>query len=347
MRRSRLLASAVLALLAVAGPARADTVVLVDGRQVQGRTREEGDELVVQQKFGEVRFPRAQVVRVVKEDDVYAQLERKQKELADGTADERYSLGVWCREKGLDGEARVAFTSVLRLDPDHAGARAALGYVREDGRWLTEDDRMRAQGLVKVGARWMTPAEKVKLEADLAEKREQAREAAKKAEEEKELARKKKAEAEREARAARIKAYEDELARARAQRRAADEEEGFGLQVYQGPASGPYGYLGPWGGSYWAGPVPSTNDILAYTGARRRHRYPTYARPFLGKVVTYGTYGGVPDAWDGGWGVGIDGWSGGSFSGSSSSSGWGIGVTLQGSWTSRSGRAQIRFRTGF
>ena len=70
-------------------PVRADTVVLTDGRQVQGRTREEGDELVVQQKFGEVRFARSLVLRVVKEDDVYSQLERKQKELGEGTADER------------------------------------------------------------------------------------------------------------------------------------------------------------------------------------------------------------------------------------------------------------------
>jgi hypothetical protein len=329
-----------LVLLALAlAPARADTVVLTDGRQVSGRTSEEGDSIVVQQKFGEVRFPKALVAKIVKEDDLYSQLERKQKDLANGTADDRYTLGVWCREKGLDAEARSAFLSVLRLDPDHTGARAGLGYVRQDGRWLTEDDLMKAKGLVKFDGRWMEPAEKVRLEADQAKKRALAREAAKKAEDEREAARRKKLDDERTARLARIKAYEEELARARAQQQAADESEGFGLRVYEGPV-GPYGFYGPLPyGSYWAGTQPSAADMLAYAGVRSgRFRYPTRARPFLGRVVVYGTTGG----WDQG-GCGF----GDSFSSTQSRSGFDLGVSIQGTWTSRSGRAQVRVRTGF
>src|SRR5581483_1205326 len=159
----RRLAASLVLLLALGSVARADIVHLTDGRKVQGRTSVEGDELVVEQKFGQVRFPRSLVLKIEKEDDVYAQLERKQRELGRGTAEERYALGVWCREKGLDAEARVAFLSVLKLDPDHAGARGALGFVKEDGRWIAEDDLMRSRGLVRVDGKWITPAEKVQI----------------------------------------------------------------------------------------------------------------------------------------------------------------------------------------
>jgi hypothetical protein len=340
-RTSLALALVAAALVSGARHACADTVFLTDGRRVQGRSSIEGDEVVVQQKFGEVRFARALVSKIVKEDDVYSELERKQKDLGAGTADERYSLGVWCREKGFDAEARAAFLSVLKLDPDHGGARAALGYVRDEGRWITEDDLMRSKGLVKFDGRWMTPTDKVKLEAEQAHKRELAREAAKKAEDEKEAKRRAKLDAEREARDARMRAYEDELARERARLSAEDPGDGFGLRVYDGPI-GPYGcYYGPaFFGGYWAGPVPSTNDILAYAGVRSgRFRYPTRARPFLGRVVTYGTFA-APDYLDGGFGT-ASGFS------ERASSSFGFGASLSGTWTSRSGRAQVRVRVGF
>src|SRR5581483_6953261 len=103
-------------------------------------------------------------------------------------------------EHKLDDEARAAFLAVLKVDPDHAGARAALGYILDNGRWITEDDQMRAKGMVKFQGRWMTPADKVRAEAELQDKLAKAKEAAKKAEEEKQAARAAKLQAERDAR---------------------------------------------------------------------------------------------------------------------------------------------------
>src|SRR5947209_2784071 len=246
--------------VALASVAFADTVIMKDGRELQGRSTIEGDEIVVRQKHGEVRVLRADVLRVDREDDVYSQYEKKEKDLASGTADERYQLGVWARDHKIDDEARTAFLSVLKVDPDHSGARAALGYVKVDGRWVTEDDRMRARGLVKFQGKWMTPADKIKAEADQAEKIAQAREAAKKAEEDKLAARAAKQKAERDARLARIEAYEEELARARARRRVEEESEPSFISATYGP----YGsYLGPY--SYYVGPTNLSNaDVLIY-----------------------------------------------------------------------------------
>jgi hypothetical protein len=225
---------------------------------------------------------------------------------------------------------------VLKVDPDHAGARAALGYVLENGRWITEDDQMRARGMVKFQGRWMTPGDKVRAEADLADKIAKA----KKAEEDKIAAQKAKYQADREARLARIQAYEEELARARAKQRAADEADGFGLSSV---TYGPYGYYrGPFAYSYYVGPQNLSNrDILIYAGYQSgRYRFGNgrLATPTQGRVVTVvnpGYVGGCYDAW--GYG----------YSGYSQVNSFGVGVQIQGSWTSRNGRSQVRFRTGF
>jgi hypothetical protein len=341
------IAPLLVALLAVSAPAFADTVVLRDGRRLQGRTESVGDEIVIRQKHGEVRVAKADIVRIEHEDDVYSQLDRKQHDLGNGTADERYTLGVWCRDNHLDTESRAAFLSVLKLDPDHSGARAALGYVREDNRWITEDDQMRARGLVKLDNRWVTPAEKVRAEAEAADKKVKAREAAKKAEEDKEAKRRAKLDAEREARLARIQAYEEELARARARRRA-EEESDPGYSYYSGFV-GPYGVYGdPYGyGGYIGGYRPyyygiglSTNDQLAlYAKLRAQSR----TGSIYGTTTGYG-YGSSTYGLSGSY-YGTTG--SGAYYGSSSYGGMGLGVGLSGSYTSRSGRTQIRVRTGF
>lgn len=49
---------------------------------------------------------------------------------------EQYALGVWCRENGLGDQAQSAFRRVIALDPEHAEARGALGFVRYGDRWL-------------------------------------------------------------------------------------------------------------------------------------------------------------------------------------------------------------------
>ena len=336
-----------LLVLSAAGVALADVVVMKDGRQLQGRSTVEGDEVVIRQKHGEVRVPRDEVLKIERQDDVYSQLARKEKELAGGTADDRYQLGVWARDHKLDDEARAAFLSVLKVDPDHAGARAALGYVLEGGRWLTEEDQMRARGMVKFQGRWMTPADKIRAEADNADKLAKAREAVKKAEEDKLAARAAKLQAERDARLARIQTYEEELARARARRQAAEEAEPLGFSsVTYGPYGGfgRYGLVGgPIGYSYYVGPRNLSNrDILIYAGYQSgRYRYGNgrLAVPARGGFVTLGAYGTGYGCNNGGWGSG--------YYGSQSYSSYGYGVQLQGSWTSKSGKAQVRFRTGF
>lgn len=70
-----------------------------------------------------------------------------------------YLLALWCDENGLDDEAKLEFEKVLALDPDHAGARQSLGYVKSGDQWLSGEEAMRAKGLVRHEGEWLLPEE--------------------------------------------------------------------------------------------------------------------------------------------------------------------------------------------
>jgi hypothetical protein len=74
-------------------------------------------------------------------------------------AREHYLLGVWAKEKGLDAEARTAFTQAVELESDHAGARQELGHVQSGERWLTLPEAMEAKGMVLRDGRWILQEE--------------------------------------------------------------------------------------------------------------------------------------------------------------------------------------------
>jgi hypothetical protein len=92
-----------------------------------------------------------------------AELEKAYRERAEALASDdatgHYQLGLWCSQKGLENEARLEFERVMAIEPDHAGARRELGYVKHHDRWLTRDEGMRAKGLVLHEGRWLLPEE--------------------------------------------------------------------------------------------------------------------------------------------------------------------------------------------
>jgi hypothetical protein len=207
---------AALALMCAAGFAHADIVHLRDGRVIEGSLIREGDTIIVRRKLGSIHVHASDVLRIEETADRWDELERLQRQLGNGTADERYRLGVWSREHSFKKQAKRAFLSVLRVDLDHAGARAALGYVRHDGRWITRSDKLRLEGLVEHEGQWLKPEAKAKLMAAQKAKAQAAREARVKAKEDAKLERRERREAKREARRERNRERQLELARARA-----------------------------------------------------------------------------------------------------------------------------------
>ncbi|MGE0712780.1 MAG: tetratricopeptide repeat protein [Planctomycetota bacterium] len=168
MRRIRGTTAALLmsCLMVMTGTARADelawdTVVLKSGQELRGSVSRQGDVLVVRQRYGSTEVPVDQVKAVIERHDPLDERTMLEAQgFAHGTLEQRLRYAAFLNQQGLPREAKEAYLEVLRLDPDHAAARAALGYVRLDGRWLTFEQSQAAKGLVLYQGAWLTVAER-------------------------------------------------------------------------------------------------------------------------------------------------------------------------------------------
>ena len=64
-----------------------------------------------------------------------AQFEIRKRKLVPLDAEAHYQLGMWLKSKHQHPDAQEYFRKVVRLDPDHTGARRELGERSKDGRW--------------------------------------------------------------------------------------------------------------------------------------------------------------------------------------------------------------------
>jgi hypothetical protein len=64
-------------------------------------------------------------------------LYEKMREKSPDTAAGHLTLARWCLGRNLDDQARAHLTRLLDFLPDHAAAREALGFVRLGGKWLS------------------------------------------------------------------------------------------------------------------------------------------------------------------------------------------------------------------
>ena len=154
--------------------AAADVVVTTDDRVLAGRvevvTADDGTpvRLRVHTAAGPVEVPAAAVAHRVADPVELKPVFRARRdaigEARAATAAALVALGRWGRAAGLDLEARACFDDVVAVAPDHPEARAALGHVRHQGRWMTEGEAMRAKGFVLYDGRWMLPAERALYE---------------------------------------------------------------------------------------------------------------------------------------------------------------------------------------
>lgn len=131
-----LLAAAVIVLGAAS--ALGDILHLKDGRKIEGKILEENrNEVVIETRFGgQRRVEQDRILRIERKRTPKELYETRKKSANEKSADSMYELGQWCKENGLVIESLEAFRKALAVDTNHAEARAALGYVRKDGRWM-------------------------------------------------------------------------------------------------------------------------------------------------------------------------------------------------------------------
>jgi hypothetical protein len=115
-----------------------DVVVLRGGSSLRGLILDHRstDEVI---KFrtdrGELPVLRGSIERIERDDD----MDRRYwlaREYYDETAEGFYELALWCDANQLEEARDEHLNDALRLDPNHAGARQRLGFVRRGREWV-------------------------------------------------------------------------------------------------------------------------------------------------------------------------------------------------------------------
>jgi len=169
-------------LLCLVRTAGADLVYFHDGSVQEGKVVHQDEQAVVVSYAlhgGEVQisYPAEKIERIEwKQTPQEVRREEYERLLANVDPDSAASwlaLAQWCgQDKAFEEERRRAYRRVLDIDPDNEAARAALGYVRHEGAWMTESDAMVARGYVLHNGQWVPGdqyADIVKAEAQRAE----------------------------------------------------------------------------------------------------------------------------------------------------------------------------------
>lgn len=129
------------ALLVLAPSAWADRVTLTNGYAVEGRVSEAGDILRVELKRGWVEFAKERVAQVEKGPTPWEVYADRVKGLAPDDIPGQLAMARWCLGVNLPEEARRHHELAMAADPECPEARLALGFHKEEGRWVREAPR--------------------------------------------------------------------------------------------------------------------------------------------------------------------------------------------------------------
>jgi len=155
------------ALFVAIGPVRGAEVTLLDGRVWEGViVRENKDTLVLETVGGEIEISRTAIKDIDRKPTRRELYQIKLDAIDRNDPDQHYLLGLWCRRQNMSREAEYHLNYAVGLDPEHEGARRALGQVKYEGKWMPEAEAKTAQGLRFYAGRWMTKEAAALAEAE-------------------------------------------------------------------------------------------------------------------------------------------------------------------------------------
>ncbi len=151
-------AAAVVVGLAAADVVRADIFQVSDGRRIEGAVvSESADEVVIlSDEHGELTLATSEITKRRKSTPPETGYLRQRSRSPD-TADGHFKLAKFCAKRGMKNLAQAEIERTIELDPDHAGARKALGQVQRDGEWISQEEDMLARGYVRFCEQWVAP----------------------------------------------------------------------------------------------------------------------------------------------------------------------------------------------
>lgn len=144
-------------LAALISVASADEVVLKNGSKIEGTVVEDGNKIMIDIGSGTITVDRSEVKSINKANGLNEECDRRMKEARPDDAEAQWQVYVWAKQQeGLKARAERQLRKVLEIDPNHEGARRALGYVQHKGAWLTPEEHKAALGLVKYNGDWVS-----------------------------------------------------------------------------------------------------------------------------------------------------------------------------------------------
>ncbi|HMI93862.1 MAG TPA: hypothetical protein VK509_20955 [Polyangiales bacterium] len=155
---------AMLVLVAGVAPARADRVHLANGSVIEGKASALGDKVVVEIDSGAITLSRDSVTKIEAGESNVQRVAARYAQLKPGDVRGLLELADFCRDHGMPARERELLQQVIEHAPDHAQARARLGYVRSGAGWITHDEHMRAQGFVLHQGQWLERKQVLELE---------------------------------------------------------------------------------------------------------------------------------------------------------------------------------------
>ena len=136
---------------------------------LEGKSQRDGDKVVVETDSGAIALPADMVKRIEPGTSDVQEFEARLAKLAPGDTRGLLALADYCRDHDMPAHEKEALQRILQVEPDHAQARARLGYVKTPSGWRTQDEQMEAQGFVKFEGRWVTRDELRNIERGLSE----------------------------------------------------------------------------------------------------------------------------------------------------------------------------------
>jgi hypothetical protein len=142
----------------------ADRVVLVGGTVLEGRVISKNGKVVVKTEAGEVAVPADSVTRIEKSESAASRFEARYAALSPGDVQGRLGLADFCRSRDMRAQERKLLLEVIEIDRDNEKARSRLGHVKTEHGWMTEAEAMQTKGFVRQDGRWISQADLLKLE---------------------------------------------------------------------------------------------------------------------------------------------------------------------------------------
>ena len=160
MQRSTPVLYAAVVFLVLFQPAAGEVFLLRTGGRIEGELVNVNENprtswVISLPSGGQVTLDAAMVDKVQPVKPELAEYEKVRRQHPD-TVQGHLQMSDWCRDHNLVAQRKVHLERVLQLDPEQADARRTLGYRKVKDKWMTLEEEMADKGYVKRDGRWMT-----------------------------------------------------------------------------------------------------------------------------------------------------------------------------------------------